>query len=136
MAVSIPRIRAPPVKYYFIDFDISVKLDRTALDVELLWERERSPEIMGTSTVRCLYPGCLYHRKVVSRSVSEVRSSPAVAETAEYLKICIQTYSNLGFLTPMVEAVTQLEPKSRISISRAIDVFEEARRHLSRFARR
>ncbi len=36
----------------------------------------------------------------------------------------------------MVEAMTQKEPKSRISVTRAIEMFEEARRPLSRFALR
>lgn len=35
LAVSIPRIHASPVKYYFIDYDISDKFDKDAPEPRL-----------------------------------------------------------------------------------------------------
>lgn len=122
---------AAPVKYYFIDFDESVRF-ASASARHLVTRRggqdESVPEEDGEEPldpfkldIYCIGNLILIHllnvRPVVDRSWKTIDSSKA--------------YKNLEFIRPLSEIMTRLEPQSRPNAEEVVDMFTVIRESLS-----
>lgn len=121
----------PPVKYYYIDFGLSTKFEPEEATRLVLGRDGRDqdvPELSDTipydpfkvdvfivgNVLRTLFYG-----------VSNVCST-----ISPILTVQRQPYSNLQFLMPLIELMTQNAPRSRLSSQRALEEWQKIRKRI------
>jgi len=112
-AAHLRRIHAPPVKYVFVDFGISIKFSESQerLTFDTLG-REDAPELEDAETSHDPFALDIYVLGKV------------------YQRKFLEKFTNLAFLLPLVDSMTQKDPKKRPTIQEAIEHFNKTRESL------
>jgi len=126
MARAKRRLHSSPVKYYFIDFDLSTMYNEEWGTDPRNWRgsdgRERdAPEMryysLDTSSYNAYVLDVFVLGKVYERSL-------------------LERYSNIDFLKPIVEGMTREDPTARITLEDALIILSTIRRSLNIFRMR
>lgn len=132
------RLYASPVKYYFIDFGLSVMENEEWGSDPKRWfgsdgHEQSASELLHYSTVTP-YDAYLLDvfilGKVFERSLLEVGITITITLS---LLMHSQRYSNIDILRPIVEGMTREPPEERMALEDAIAMLTTARRSLNIF---
>lgn len=112
-ATHLKRIHAPPVKYFFVDFGISTIFSESEERLTFgVLGREPAPEQEDTEASHDPFALDIY----VLGKVYQIK--------------LLEKYTNLPFLQPLVDSMTQRDPNKRPTIQEAIENFNKIRKAL------
>jgi len=119
------RLHTSPVKYYFIDFDLSAMYNEEWDTDTRHWNgfnghEQNAPEILGYR------PGTSYNAYLLDVFILG----------GVYERSLLERYSNVGVLKPVVEGMTREDPRARITPEDAIVMLSTIRQSLDIFGLR